>query len=131
MMSFVIGWTEIAEFSFELLVSDMTVIPQQYTLHCVTIAHHGYNITLYYEDKQIYHGGPLVGYSSRKLLYSSNGTYDNHITITWDTETISSGSFDQSVNDDQMYTCNVYVIFNNVLRVYRTRYLTIKGMLYS
>ena len=105
----------------------MTVIPQQYTLHCVTIGYFGYNIRLYYEYQQVYHGGPLVGYS-RELLHSSNGTYDNTVTITWDTETISSGSFNQSVNDDQMYTCNVYVIYNNVLRVNRTHYLTIKGM---
>ena len=106
----------------------MTVIPQQYTLHCVTIGYTEYNITLYYKYQQVYHGGPLVGYSSRELLHSSNGTYDNTVTITWDTETISSGSFNQSVNGDQMYTCNVYVIYNNKLRVMRTRYLTIKGM---
>ena len=31
-----LGWTEITEFRFELL-SDMTVVPQQYTLHCVTV----------------------------------------------------------------------------------------------
>ena len=105
----------------------MTVIPQQYTLHCVTIGYTGYDNTLYYEDEQVYHGGPLVGYS-RGLLHSSNGTYDNTVTITWDTETISSGSFNQSVNDDQMYTCNVHVTYNNVPRVDRTRYLTIKGM---
>ena len=34
-LSFVIGYIQIVEFRFELL-SDMTVIPQQYTLHCVT-----------------------------------------------------------------------------------------------
>ena len=105
----------------------MTVILQQYTLHCVTIGYNVSYITLYYEHQQVYHGGPLVGYS-RELLHSSNGTYDNNVTITWDTKTISSGSFNQSVNDDQMYTCNVYVIYENVPRVNRTRYLTIKGM---
>ena len=105
----------------------MTVIPQQYTLHCVTIGYHEYDTKLYYEGEQVYHGGPMVGYS-RELLHSSNGTYDNNVSITWDTETISSGSFSQSVNGDQMYTCNVYVIYNNVLRVDRTRYLSVKGM---
>ena len=106
----------------------MTVIPQQYTLHCVTIGWHRYNITLNHQYEQVYHGGPLVGYS-RGLLHSSNGTYDNNVTITWDTETISSGSFSQSVNDDQMYTCNVHPIYNNtfVPNVNRTRYLTVKG----
>ena len=108
----------------------MTVIPQQYTLHCVTIGYSGYNIKLYYEDEQVYHGGPLVGYSSRELLHSSNGTYDNNVSITWDTETISSGSFSQSVNGDQKYTCNVIPNYNNapVANVNRTRYLTVKGM---
>ena len=99
----------------------MTVIPQQYTLHCVTTGYTGYDIVLYYEDEQ------LENYS-KGLLHSSNGTYDNTVTITWDTETISSGSFNQSVNGDQMYTCNVYVIYRSVLRVDRTRSLTVRGM---
>ena len=106
----------------------MTVIPQQYTLHCVTIGYTKYDIVLYFEDEQVYHGGPMAGYSSRQLLHGSNDTYDNTVTITWNTETISSGSYQSIINDDQMYTCSVYVIYNNVLRVNRTRYLSIKGM---
>ena len=43
----------------------------------------------------------------RQLLHSSNTTYDNTVNITWDTQTISSGSFSQSVNGDQLYRCNV------------------------
>ena len=34
------------EFRFELLF-DMTIVPQQYTLHCVTISDDRYTITLY------------------------------------------------------------------------------------
>ena len=50
--------------------------------------------------------------------------YDNSVTITWDTETISSGSScSQSVNDDQMYRCNVIRSDTS-----RNGYLTVKGI---
>ena len=101
----------------------MTVVPQQYTLHCVTTGSDIYTITLYGNDQQIYSGGCGNGNCSRQLLHSSNGTYDNTVNITWDTETISSGSFSQSVNDDQMYRCNVFEGDAN-----RSRYLTVKGI---
>ena len=102
----------------------MTVVPQQYSLHCVITGDPGdYTITLYGNDQQIYNGGCFNGNCTKKLLYSSNGTYDNTITITWDTETISSGSFSQSVNGDQMYRCNV-VRSDSV----RDEYLTVKGI---
>ena len=64
----------------------------------------------------------------KQLLHSSNYTYDNTATITWDTETISSGSFIQSVNGDQMYRCNVIVLYENTLRADRTSHLTVKGI---
>ena len=102
----------------------MTVVPQQYTLHCVTIGSGSYTITLYGNDQQIYSGGCGNGNCIRQLLHSSNNTYDNTINITWDTETISSGSFSQSVNnDDQMYRCNVRQNYAN-----RNHYLTVKGI---
>ena len=101
----------------------MTVVPQQYTLHCVTTGSGGYSITLYGNDQQIYSGGCGNGVCVKQLLHSSNNTYDNTVTITWDTQTISSGSFSQSVNGDQMYRCNVvqYVIIRN-------HYLTVKSI---
>ena len=80
----------------------MTVVPQQYTLHCVTIGDGGYTITVYGNDQQIYSGGCENGNCTKQLLHSSNGTYDNIVSITWDIETNS-----QSVNGDQVYTCNV------------------------
>ena len=101
----------------------MTVVPQQYTLHCVTIGSGGYTITLYGNDQQIYSGNCGNGKCIRQLLHSSNGTYDNTVNITWDTKTISSGSFSQSVNGDQMYRCNVVLYSSN-----RNRYLTVKGI---
>ena len=113
---------QIAEFRFELL-SDMTVVPQQYTLHCITTGSNGpYRITMYYSnDQKIYNEYCLNSNCTSKLLHSSNSTYDNNLTITWDTKTISSGSFSQSTNDDQIYRCNVIEA-----GAYRERFLTIK-----
>ena len=103
----------------------MTVVPQQYTIHCVTTGQGGYSITLYGNDQQIYSGGCGNGVCATEQLHSSNTTYDNTVTITWDTQTISSGSFIQSVNGDQMYRCNVRHIFS----INRNHYLTVKGII--
>ena len=101
----------------------MTVVPQQYTLHCVTIGDDSYTITLYGNHQQIYSGDCGNENCIRQLLHSSNGTYDNTVNITWDTETISSGlSCSQSVNGDQMYRCNVYFYID------RDDFLTVKGI---
>ena len=102
----------------------MTVVPQQYTIHCVTTDDESYSIRLYGNDQQIYSGGCGNGVCVKQLLHSSNTTYDNTVTITWDTQTINSGSFSQSVNGDQMYRCNVVRYDAN-----RNRYLTVKGIL--
>ena len=104
----------------------MTVVPQQYTLHCVTTGDPAgdYSITLSYDnDQQIYSGGCGNGVCVRDQLHSSNYTYDNTVTVTWDTQTISSGSFSQSVNGDQMYRCNVVSGNAN-----RNHSLTVKGI---
>ena len=103
----------------------MTVVPQQYTLHCVSTGDANYSITLYGNDQQIYDVNCKNEYCVREQLHNSNVTYDNTVNITWDTQTISSGqSFSQSVNGDQMYRCNV-VRHGNIIR---DRYLTVKGI---
>ena len=102
----------------------MTVVPQQYRLHCVTIGDGSYGITVYGSEQQIYSGNCGNGICVKKLLHSSNTTYDNTVTITWDTQITSSGqSFSQSVNGDQMYKCYVYRSNSN-----KNRYLTVKGI---
>ena len=102
----------------------MTVVPQQYTLHCVSTGEGSYSIRLYYgNDQQIYSGNCGNGVCVREQLHSSNNTYDNTVNITWDTQTISSGSVSQSVNGDQMYRCNVVLSYSN-----RNRNLIIKGI---
>ena len=105
----------------------MTIVPQQYTLHCVTIGSGSYTVRLYYgnSSQQIYSGVCGNENCIKQLLHSSNGTYDNTVNITWDTETISSGSFcSQSVDGDQMYRCNV----NFYGDANRNHYLTVKGI---
>ena len=100
----------------------MTVVPQQYTLHCVTTGDGVYSIALYGNNQQIYSGACVC---VKQLLHSRNYTYDNAVTITWDTQTISSGqSFSHSVYGDQMYRCNV-VRYGNTIR---DRHLTAKGI---
>ena len=102
----------------------MTVVPQQYTLHCVSTGAGGYSITLYGNNQQIYNGNCPNGVCVREQLHSSNNTYDNTVNITWDTQTISNGqSFSQSVNGDQMYRCSMTSGSAN-----RNRNLTIKGI---
>ena len=102
----------------------MTVVPQQYTLHCITTGSNGpYRIMYYSNDQQIYNEYCKNGNCTSKLLHSFNSTYDNNVTITWDTKTISSGSFNQLTNNDQMYRCNV-----TEAKAYRERFLTVKGI---
>ena len=101
----------------------MTVVPQQYTLHCITTGSNGpYVVRMYINDQQIYNENCQNDDCNRYLLHSFNNTYDNNVTITWDTETISSGSFNQLTDGDQMYRCNVFESF-----VSRERFLTVKG----
>ena len=104
----------------------MTVVPQQYTLHCVTIGVGDYTIRLYYggNGQQIYIGNCGNVNCIKQLLHSSNTTYDNTVNITWDTKTVNSGSScSQSVNDDQIYRCNVIRSDTS-----RNRYLTVNGI---
>ena len=118
-----LGAVQILEFKFELL-SDMTVVPQQYTLHCVSTGDGYYSITLYGNDQQIYSGGCRNGVCIKGQLHSSNYTYDNTVTITWNTQTISSGQlFSQSVNGDQIFRCNVVRHDAN-----RNHNITVKGI---
>ena len=104
----------------------MTVVPQQYKLHCVTVGDGSYGATLYGNEEEIYATNCENGNGDcvRKLLHSSNSTYDNIFNITWDTQTISSGPFTKSVNGDQMYKC--HVIRSNINR---DQYLTVKGII--
>ena len=105
-----VGRVQIANFSVEL-PSDITTLPQQFTLHCITTGDGIYNVSFNYTNQPtniINIQCPSDCTNHRQLLHSSNTTYDNNITLTWDTETITNEtSFSQSSNGDQMYKCHV------------------------
>jgi hypothetical protein len=92
----------------------MTTFPQQLTLHCITIGDGQYTVSFKYDDQPTNitnikcPSGSNNCNNHRQLQHSSNFTYDNNITLTWDTETITyETSFNQSSNGDQMYKCHV------------------------
>ena len=106
----------------------MTVVPQQFRLHCVSIGNDLYTIRLYINNKRIYSEQCGNGHCIRQLLHSSNKTYDNTVNITWDTDKISSGSFGpgrksvNNINGDQIYKCKIQ---NNTDRIHT---LKVKGI---
>ena len=106
----------------------MTVVPQQYTLHCITTGTNSpYKIIMYYSFQLLHNEYcTSVRCSTRELLHSYNDTYDHNFNITWDTdtETISSGSFNQLTNGDQIYRCIVIAQPDT----YRERFLAVKGI---
>ena len=106
-----VGRVQIVDFSVEL-PSDITTLPQQFTLHCITTGDGYYTISFNHNDQPTNITNikcPSGNCNNhRQLLHSSNTTYDNNITLTWDTETITNEtSFSQSSNGDQMYKCHV------------------------
>ena len=88
----------------------MTVYPQEYTLHCVKTGRNPYNFEMRL-------GGSTVTYTtncpcscSGTLLQDCSNTYDHTVTISWDGQTITSGSsFSQSNTGDQTFQCNMWV----------------------
>ena len=74
---------------------------------------------MHINNKRIYSEQCGNGHCIRQLLHSSNKTYDNTVNITWDTDKISSGSFEGSksannINGDQIYTCRIKNITNRI-----------------
>ena len=127
MLSFVIGHVQIVKFRFELL-SDMTVVPQQYTLHCVTIGDdNSYTITVYGNDQQIYSGGCGIGNCIKHLLHCAVTLHMIIllIIIIW-VQRLSVA--DHSVNQLMVIKCINVMSYKVMLIVNRNRYLTVKGI---
>ena len=104
----------------------MTIVPQQYTLHCVYSGWYD-NFEWYYNNTQLNCTLQQFGYSCQigpiQFLYSINSTKFRTLTVTWNAEEISSGIFSQSNNNgDHVHRC--YVRAQNVER---NRYLTVTG----
>ena len=106
----------------------MTVVPQQYTLHCV---YSGFfqEFKWYYNNTNTEFNCvlPQNGYSCNiggvQTLYSGNSTKFRALTVTWDAEEISDGMFSQSNNNgDHVHRCYV-----KVDKIIRNHYLTVTG----
>ena len=107
----------------------MTVYPQEYTLHCVKIGHNPYNFEMRLGGSTVTSASgctdTLSSCSGRVLLQDYSKTYNHTVTISWDGQTITSGSsFSQSNTGDQTFQCNMWV--NNQPR--RLHNETIKGI---
>ena len=106
----------------------MTVVPQQYTLHCVYSGFF-YQFKWYYDNTntELNCGSPQNGYSCNigevQTLNNVNSTRFRALTVTWYAEEISNGIFSQSnSNGDHVHRC--YVRVNQIIR---NRYLTVTG----
>ena len=104
----------------------MTVIPQQYRLHCV---YSGFfqEFKWCYDNTELQCGSPQNGYSCNigglQTLYSGNSTRFRTLTITWYAEDINSGIFSQlNYNGDHVHRCYI-----RVEEIIRSRYLTVTG----
>ena len=102
----------------------MTVYPQEYTLHCVKSGHIPYNFEMRLGGSTVTSATHCPSSCSGSLLQGFSNTYDHTVTISWDGQTITSGSsFSQSNTGDQTFQCNMWA--NNQPR--RLRDVTIKG----
>ena len=97
------------------LPNDMTVYPQEFKLNCVKIGYPEYDIMVIIGNTAV---ANLTGcnddYSPCPQSVLLDGTYlidrvRYTITITWDGDTFSNGSFSQSITGDQEYQCVVKV----------------------
>ena len=130
---FIVGWVQIEGVSVDL-PSDITVLPQTYTLHAVKIGHPNPIIksaNWYYEsgdtstelciisshDRNDY----TCNFGNGMSVDEGNGRREFTLTITWNEENITSGIFNQTnSNGDHKY--KFYLHVSNVMR---NRYITI------
>ena len=111
------------------LPTDMTVYPQEYTLHCIKVGHPYYNFKMMFDNAVVTN---TTGCSNKKpcagssLLHHDNGTLYHNVSIIWDGLTVSSGSsFQQTSTGDQIFWCIMGV--NERPEYDRTRNVIIKG----
>ena len=104
----------------------MTVVPQQYTLHCVYSGFF-HEFKWYYDNTELQCELPQNGYSCNiggvQNLYSGNSTKFRTLTVTWYAEEINSGIFSQSNNNgDHVHRC-----YEEAHEIKRNCYLTVTG----
>ena len=124
-------WGQIEDTTVDL-PSDVTVLPQTYTLHAIKIGHQNQLNTdsadWYYNESSGNSIKLCRGYNDEyscsigngmKVNYG-NGRYDYTLTITWNEENITSGI---SNNNNDL----VYMFYLELGHVTRYRYITVKG----
>uniref|UniRef100_A0A1X7URX3 Uncharacterized protein n=1 Tax=Amphimedon queenslandica TaxID=400682 RepID=A0A1X7URX3_AMPQE len=131
-------WAQKTDITVDLPL-NMKLLPQEYTLHAITIQYNRYlqNATWYYESSSTstkMTAGICTGQSGYSctigngvLLHKSNESHDYTLTVTWNGEAITSGALSQSNNNgDHVYRFYLYVgniDKNNVVQ--RNKYHTI------
>uniref|UniRef100_A0A1X7T2D9 Fibronectin type-III domain-containing protein n=1 Tax=Amphimedon queenslandica TaxID=400682 RepID=A0A1X7T2D9_AMPQE len=123
-------WGQIEDTTVDL-PSDVTVLPQTYTLHAIKIGHQNQLNTnyadWYYNESSGTSTKLCRGYNDEyscsrgngmKVNYG-NGRYDYTLTLTWNEENITSG-----VSNN--YHNHVYIFHLEVGLVTRYRYITVK-----
>ena len=126
------------------LPSDITVIPQSYTVNCIVTGdfiQQSYTITFkhYYNDdsdtelNQSYCDTQHDGYSCSldSTIITTNYTYSNTtdytVTVEWEAKNISSGVFTQSAHDgDHIHYCEARAR-KNAYDLQRKKTLVIRG----
>ncbi|XP_019853261.1 PREDICTED: uncharacterized protein LOC109582777 [Amphimedon queenslandica] len=136
-------WAQIADMKVSL-PSDITALPQIYTVHAIKIGSNGHHLgsaAWYYKSGTTYRhlttslcnkepGFNCAIYSTGVLLDISSGTYDFSLTITWNGENITSGLLSQSSNNgDHIFVFSMVFGPLSFHPVKRARIKTITGKL--
>ena len=127
-ISHFVEFAQIVSFTEPDLPSNMTVYPQEFTLHCVKTGYYLYNFKINIGNTALASytecDSSEINCGDIKILYSSNHTVEHTITVSWDGKTISRGSVKQSFTGDQDYQCTVKVANQPI----RMRSVTIQGI---
>ena len=128
-----LGWAQIEDISVDL-PSDITVLPQNYTLHAVKNGYtdheqHNYAAEWYYESSTILCDGYKNYYQCSigvgAKTHQGGGKYNYAVTIAWNGKTITSGQLNPSSNNgDQKYRFHFHIS-----NAERNRTITVRGEL--
>ena len=136
---FTVEWAQIENLTVDLS-SDITALPQNYTLHAIKIGLNDHKSFLlaanwYYvfgnTGTQICGGNKYSTYSctigNGTAVNYGNGRWYFTLTVIWNEENITSGALSQSNNNgDQVYRFSLrFGLYNNF--VTRNRYISVTG----
>ena len=127
---FTVGWAQIESITVDL-PSDITVLPQTYTLHAIKVGlsnhYHLRSANWYYESVNPstelcsgYRYNYNCSIGNGTAINNGNGTYDYTLTVIWNGENITSGVL--SNNGNHVY--RFYLFFGSVMR---NHYTTVTG----